>query len=132
MNALLNASGTGIIYTPSIDTKDLVNCGIFGRLLDITTGVPVEYSAVEYDAVAFKLQESADDVTFADIDSDETEKQQGDVGLTVGSSLVKIGAVGTKRYIRVKTTTTNLVSISNDLLMFEASAIVKENVRPLT
>ena len=133
MAALINSSGTGIIYTESVDTKDVVKMGIFGRLLDITTGVPVEYDAVNYDAIAFKVQESADNVNFTDVAAAEvTFKQQGDTGLTVGSSSVKIGVVGTKRYVRIKTTCTNLVTIADDLLVFEASAIVQPNVYPAT
>ncbi|MFA5659333.1 MAG: hypothetical protein WC900_08620 [Oscillospiraceae bacterium] len=124
MNIVTTLAGTGKAYSDSFDTKDMKSIAFCGACIKSTD--QSDYTPTDYDDVEVTVQDSDDDIVFADVDP--AEKQLGDTAIT--AQLFKVGAVATKRYVRLCITCNALETLTEGQLIIGGQVISEGYVNP--
>lgn len=114
--AIRKAGGAMTTYSASFDTKEYSGVNFSLSPFDDTTGTPVAYTYDAYDDIKVTVQESDDNATFTDV-ADDKHLPTIDTDRVLSGTVKQIGAIGTKRYVRLKFVVTVLALADNKLLM---------------
>lgn len=124
MNFATKSTGDKTVFSDAIEQKDFKALSFLGVCIKTADGT--DYELNQYDDIDVILQESADNVSFADVDP--VQKQLGKTKIT--STFFKVGAVSVKKYCRLKVVCNNLETLSSGELTIGGLVVAETYSEP--